>query len=472
MSFGGYHPFPMRFGRARASRLEVIHTSLNAQRGTALDTSDSAKIVWIENLAFARAIDAAWSTNARLSHQWDPERVTDMLSRWEKIMGLAPSPTDSLVTRRAALTKQWERFGGLVNIGRMSSRLTDILGDIFVSIDFIGSSVANIHVPDNTYPWGTPSVENPWYSTVMHMLVRTTVPTGYSEQDYLDIVSKVNPLLDGILPAWMTWNVYRPGPISVNVPDGPTAGGFYLDDPHNLNWEVFGAPPVVSDLSLSGWWRASYTGDPWTGTASAGLSSGRTLINGAGEVPTVGAAVNLLTPSAYNGLTNYFTSSLNLSDLVTSAAGTLAFLYRADTAAAAVSNPYEDACFLSMEARGDLSFSVNATGVRASFLDVSAARLDIAQPALLGYWHLAQMRWNAGTLEVGVDNVWTTVPITGGGADATNFASTLIQVGADYVLGAHFEGQILEIMASKTRLSDANFQTIKHYLNERYALSL
>ncbi len=127
-----------------------------------------------------------------------------------------------------------------MNIGQMSSRLTDILGDVFVSIDFIDASVAVVHVPDGSYPWGTASVTNPWYSTVMHMLVRTQVPAGYSEQDYLRIVGQVFPLLDGILPAWMTWDVYRPGPTSYPVTGGPTAAGFYLDDPHNLDWEVFG----------------------------------------------------------------------------------------------------------------------------------------------------------------------------------------------------------------------------------------
>ncbi len=239
MGFGGLHPYPRRFGGGK-SRLEVIHTSLNAQRGTALDTSNVDSIVWIEDLALARAIEAAWSLNVRLGNQWDPLRVTDMLSRWEKAMRLVVLPGASKIERRAALAKQWQRFGALVNIGQMSAQLTDLLGDVFVSLDFIGYDVAVIHVPDGTYPWGTESVGAPWYSTTMHMLVRTQVPTGYSEQDYLGIAGKVFPLLDGIMPAWMTWSVYRPGPISYAVTDGPTAGGFYLDTPHNLNWAVFG----------------------------------------------------------------------------------------------------------------------------------------------------------------------------------------------------------------------------------------
>lgn len=239
MGFGGYHPYPRRFGGGKP-RLQVIHESLNAQRGTSLDASNVDSIVWIEDMALARAISAAWGTNVRLGNQWDPVRVTDMLPRWETIMRLPLAPSTTKVERREALTAQWERFGSLVNIGQMSARLTDVLGDVFVSIDFIGYSIAVIHVPDGSYPWGTANTDTPWYSTTMHMLVRTQVPTGYSEQDFLAAVGKVFPILDGIMPAWMTWSVYRPGPVNYPVTDGPTAGGFYLDTPHNLNWAVFG----------------------------------------------------------------------------------------------------------------------------------------------------------------------------------------------------------------------------------------
>ncbi len=226
MGFGGYHHYPRRFGGGRP-RVQVIHESLNAQRGTALDTTVDTNVCWIENLALARAIDAAWGTNARLGHQWDPNRITDMLSRWEKIMRLPPSAGATDGERRRALADQWARFGALANIG----------------IEFIGYANAVIHVPDGTYPWGTASALVPWYSTTMHMLIRTEVPIGYTEQDYLELVGEIFPVLDGTLPAWMTWSVYRPGPVNYPVADGPSAGGFYLDTPHNLGpiGAVFGS---------------------------------------------------------------------------------------------------------------------------------------------------------------------------------------------------------------------------------------
>ncbi len=242
MSFGGYHSYPRRFGGGKP-RVQVIHESLNAQRGTALDTTISTNVCWIENLALARALDAAWSVNARLGHQWDPNRTTDMLPRWERIMRLVVPNGTTDVERRQTLAAHWARFGALVNIGRLSSKLSTLLGDVFVALEFIGYDNAVIHVPDGSYPWGDVVSGAPWYSTTMHMLVRTQVPTGYSEEDYLAAVGPVFPILDGVLPSWMTWTVYRPGPVNYDVTDGPSAGGFYLDTPHNLgpNGAVFGS---------------------------------------------------------------------------------------------------------------------------------------------------------------------------------------------------------------------------------------
>ncbi len=238
MAYGGYHPYPRRFGGGKP-RLQIIHESLNAQRGTALDTSDSNKLVWIENMALARAISGAWSTNARLGLQWDPNRTTTLLPRWEQLLRLVVSPSDTEPERRRRLAAHWARFGAPVNFGRLTANLMDALGNVFVAIEFIGPSLAVVHVPDGTYPFGSVAAGYPWFSTLMRMLVRVQVPSGYTEVEFLEAVSKVFPLLEGIMPAWMTWDLYRHGPISAAVTDGPSAAGFYLDDDHNLNWELF-----------------------------------------------------------------------------------------------------------------------------------------------------------------------------------------------------------------------------------------
>src|SRR6267142_3229718 len=68
------------------------------------------------------------------------------------------------------------------------------------------------------------------------------------------------------------------------------------------------APPAPAftpaDLSLSAWFRASYTSPPpWVGRASAGTSAAKNLTTAASSVtdPSAGTAVNGLTPAHFDG---------------------------------------------------------------------------------------------------------------------------------------------------------------------------
>lgn len=238
--YGGFHPFPKRYGGAARSHLEVIHASLNAQRGTALDATNPATIVWLENMAIARAITFdGWGVNQRLALQWDPTRTTDMLERWETIFGL-PFITVPAYTRRERLTRSWRAFGGLANTTRLTDELKAACGDFFVAVEYISPSVALVNVPDVSYPWGTVFPGRTWYSTVAHILVKMQKPVGATEGDFYEAAGKVGPILDPIIPIWSTFDYYR-GPDSgaIDVPGGPSAGGFYLDTDHNLDGQVF-----------------------------------------------------------------------------------------------------------------------------------------------------------------------------------------------------------------------------------------
>jgi len=243
MSFGGHHPYPRRFGGGRP-RLRIIHDALNAARGTSLDASSSNTVAWVENMAYARAICFdGFGTNDRLSLQWDPDRMTGvMLERWEQVLKLTPAPTAPEATRREVVRKKWERF---IHASALHSRvltlLTEALGEVFVAIEYIDIDNAVVHVPDPSYPWGTVADGAPWSSTVAHVLVLLEKPEGYSEGDFYEAAAKVHPLLDGLLPAWTTIDWYRGSEEHpwINVSGGPSRAGFYLDDPHNLDNEVF-----------------------------------------------------------------------------------------------------------------------------------------------------------------------------------------------------------------------------------------
>lgn len=240
--YGGYAPYPRRFGGGRP-RLRLVHDALNAARGTALDASNSDTVVWVENMAHARAITFdGYGTNERLGNQNNPDRMTVMLPRWEKILGIIPSPEATEKERRAEVKERMQRFLDATALHtRILSTLRAELGDVFVQIEYISYANAVINVPDATYPWGTVNVAAPWSSTTALMLVLCQKPAGYSEGDYYTAIARAHPALEQIMPSWMKWNLYR-GPQtypSVSVSGGPSRGGFYFDDPGNMDNCVF-----------------------------------------------------------------------------------------------------------------------------------------------------------------------------------------------------------------------------------------
>lgn len=242
---GGYHPYPRHLGGGKHEGkplLQIVHESLNAQRGAAFDTESETSIAAVETMAWARAIVFdGWELNARLGHQWDARRTTDMLPRWERIFKIRPRPGTSPRQRRNELVLRWERFGGISNHARLTTAIEAVLGDYFVGIEYISLANASVRVPDGTYPWGSVIPGYAWGSTVAHILVLLQKPTGASEGQFYEAAGKVVTTLDPILNSFVTVDWYRApdGYAAINVAGGPSAGGFYLDAEHNLDNNVF-----------------------------------------------------------------------------------------------------------------------------------------------------------------------------------------------------------------------------------------
>ena len=242
MGYGGHHPYPRRFGGGKP-RLRVVHDSLNAARGSALDATNPDTVVWVENMAFARAIVLdGYGVNERLSLQWDPDRTTDMLARWEKIFRTTPSPSATAHERRQAIGRRLRRFVEAASLhSRLLRRLRDEVGEVFSAVEYISVDNAVIHVDGGGYPFGDIVDGAPWSSTVAHILVLLEKPEGYSEQDFYNAAGKVGPAIDGLIPAWATFDWYRrpASGAAVAVSGGPSQGGFYLDNDHNLDNNCF-----------------------------------------------------------------------------------------------------------------------------------------------------------------------------------------------------------------------------------------
>ena len=237
-AFGGMSPFPLRLGGGRP-RTQVLVDALNADRGDAYDASTRTTTVYVEDMAIARAIGAAWGTNYRLGTLWDAHRMPlEILERWESILAMVVGPTDTEATRRAALAAKLAVVGRSSLSSVLYDALSAALGSVFVAVEYVSYAGAVMTVPDGSYPWGTPDATYPWSSTVARVLVRLQAPTGYTEGQFYAAAGKVPSILDPMLPVWVTFDWYRSGPISAPS-NGISGAGFYLDDPHNLGNEVF-----------------------------------------------------------------------------------------------------------------------------------------------------------------------------------------------------------------------------------------
>ncbi len=237
--FGGLTPFPKRFGGG-TPRAKGLLDSLNKGRGTGLDTAAWSSPIYGENIVAARAIASAWSTNQRLANIWDARRMSaDMIPRWETIRAVTPSVGDSDLVRRERLLAIEANAGITPKHNVLEALLIAALGDVFVALEYISLANAVINVPDGSYPFGTPNTVVPWSSSVANILIRLQKPADMTEAEFYAAAGRVHQVLDPVVSGWTTYTWYRPGPVSVNVPGGPSAGGFYLDDERNLDFQVF-----------------------------------------------------------------------------------------------------------------------------------------------------------------------------------------------------------------------------------------
>lgn len=236
MGYGGYHCYPRRFGGNKYGGkplTEVIHESLNRQRGPAYSV-DPDSIVWCENFAYARCIAwDGWELNARLALQWDPQRTTIMLPSWVTIFAIPANDSWSDREIREELTRRWQRFGKVANHSYLTSELQRALGPFFHSLNYIPIAQASVKVPEAGYPWGT-VVDGLWSSTTAHFLVRLVKPSNATEGDFYAMAGKVPQILDPIVSSFVTFDWYRSGTLDWTI--GSLGGlGFKLDDEHNLD---------------------------------------------------------------------------------------------------------------------------------------------------------------------------------------------------------------------------------------------
>ncbi len=153
--------------------------------------------------------------------------------------------------------------------------------------------------------------------------------------------------------------------------------------------------------------------------------------------------------------------------MISVTSGSVACLFFARTAFTAVGSTsyYLEPGLVASAASSRWSLCFSTDGVRLGTFDGGGWDAVTAACAT-GGWHLAQARWNSTTIEVCVDaGSWQT------DARVVDVLLNNIIVGQNYSVG-YFDGKILEVMTSQSRLGDSDFTSIGSYTQTRYGLSL
>lgn len=219
-----------------------------------------------------------------------------------------------------------------------------------------------------------------------------------------------------------------------------------------------------SSLALTGWFRASYGGAPWDGSASAGSSAGKSMTS-PGAPPSVGAAINGYTPADFNGTTQYLRDIVDIcSDFISTTAYRVVMLIEPGSLAADSGVPYNDAG-LFVETGGNWGVHINATDVGVYHYD---GAYKVATKAVVAGKMLVDVRFSGTTLTVAVNGTDGT-PVAAGtlGAIATD-----LRMGANYSAGVKYPGTIIEAFMAQSELAATTPSMVKAYVNARYALAL
>jgi hypothetical protein len=217
-----------------------------------------------------------------------------------------------------------------------------------------------------------------------------------------------------------------------------------------------------SSLPLTGWWRASYSGSPWVGTASAGASGSRDLTE-ATNPAGAGATQNGYTPAAFDGIVQELSNGLAMSNFVSLGAGTAIALVNV-TSAPATTTPHQDPGIWA-EAGDNVLLTFSTSGAAACIFD--GVQQSVVVPCSTAAYHLLQMKWDGSDLKLRVDS----------GTWASTSCGAVAGLPNGLVVGknpgwAFLDSQVLELMFSSSTLSDDECDTVKSYINSRYALSL
>jgi len=195
---------------------------IQAMRGSAY-TKDRGSLVDVENVALARHFAAVWSrTPEKFRANATPRRADERLEYWRKVLGVARRATDPDWKLRQNCSAHYQAAQG-PRLDVIESSLRTLLGEAFVALHTQTGN--DLDAPPTLTFW---PIINPgpaaydigggcWSSERSHLTVEVRQPSGMSNSDFSNLLNvQMFQLLDGLLPAWATF-------------DWTTGDGFLLD---------------------------------------------------------------------------------------------------------------------------------------------------------------------------------------------------------------------------------------------------
>ena len=236
---GGFNPAPFKLGGAASTDLEAIQDAWADSQGTAM-ARERGSVAWVENHATARVLYALYNSARRLGSLNDPKRMTSSLPRWEKILQISPSESDTLTERRARVEAKLSLLSAGTTAQVVNDYLALVLGDMFVKLEFSDPLTATTYVPGGgAVPGGGPAFLDgdladprisPYASSLGYVAILLQRPENMTVELFYERAGRIYEDMNNLLGAWMDFDW---------VQDGPNGAGFYLDQDYNLDNQRF-----------------------------------------------------------------------------------------------------------------------------------------------------------------------------------------------------------------------------------------
>jgi hypothetical protein len=228
-------------------------------------------------------------------------------------------------------------------------------------------------------------------------------------------------------------------------------------------------PPANLDLSLTGWWRGSYTASPWAGTQSAGASATQNLTQ-ATNPPLAGPPLNGFTTADFNGTSSTFDGApvATFHSTTTFSGWALVHVDSINTDSATWSQNDAIVC-----TNGTGQFGIYLRDNGAGVVTVGLAILStvdrtVTTTFVKNSWQLVQWKSDGATMSIRVNgSAWASTT-----AGSLGSLAAALDVGRNPGQNNFLDGRVAEIGLAAVQLTEAQFDAVRTYASARYGLTL